>query len=289
MIDNDWQISEYPLVPGHEVVGEVEEVGSQVAHIQPGDRVGVGWQRSSCLNCKDCLKGNENLCDDNKGVITHGYGGFADRMVMDSRFCFKVPQGIANEAVGPLMCGGVTVFSALIWAGMKSGQEIGVIGVGGLGHLAVQFASRLGNRVTVFTTSHDKAEFASSMGAHQAMVTEGGEVPSSLKRPLDILINTVPVHLDWNAYLNLLDTDGVLTFVGVPGGPAQIDLNNLLFKRRRVMASPIGGRPIMHKMLDVADRFEVAPIIETFPMKESNAAIQKVRDNRIRYRAVLLT
>jgi uncharacterized zinc-type alcohol dehydrogenase-like protein len=288
MMDNDWQMAQYPLVPGHEVVGEVVEAGSGVKHLKTGQRVGVGWQRSACLTCTDCLRGNENLCSANQGVIVGHHGGFADHMVMDSRFCFPLPEGIATEAGGPLMCGGITVYSALRFAGMTSGQEIGVIGVGGLGHMAVRFASRLGNRVTAFTTSRDKAEFASRLGAHEAIVVEDGKVPQTLRRPLQIIINTVPLHLDWNAYLNLLDSDGVLTFVGVPAGPSQIDLMNLLFKRRRVMASPIGGRAVMEDMLINADRFGIEPIVETFPLSDCNAAVTKVRDNTIRYRAVLL-
>ncbi|MFH1998690.1 MAG: zinc-binding dehydrogenase, partial [Planctomycetota bacterium] len=168
-----------------------------------------------------------------------------------------------------------------------SGLDIGVIGVGGLGHMAVQFASRMGNHVTAFTTSPDKAEFATRLGASNAVVIEGDEVPKSMPRPLDILINTVPQHLDWNAYLNLLDSDGVLTFVGVPAGPSNIDVTSLIFKRRRIMASPIGGRGMILQMLDAADRFGVEPIIEKFPLKDANKAIKKVRDNTIRYRAVL--
>jgi len=288
MVDNDWQMSQYPLVPGHEVVGEVLEIGSNVAHLKPGDRVGVGWQRSSCLTCEDCLKGDENLCKENQAVVVGNHGGFADHLLMDSRFCFLIPEGIATESGGPLLCGGITVYSALRYAGMTSGQEIGIIGVGGLGHMAVQFAARMGNRVTVFTTSPDKADFATSLGAHEAVVLEGDKVPENLPRSLNILLNTVPQQLDWNAYLNLLGSDGVLSFVGVPAGPSNIDLINLLFKRRRVMASPIGGRAMILQMLDASDRFGIEPIIEKFNLKDCNKAITKVRENKIRYRAVLM-
>ncbi len=287
MIDNDWQMTTFPLVPGHEAVGEVVETGSDVAHLKPGMRVGVGWQRSACLQCKDCLSGNENLCAQLTGVITHGHGGFADYLLMDSRFCFPLPEGIESKVAGPLLCGGITVYSALRHAGMTSGQEIGIIGVGGLGHMAVQFASRLGNRVTVFTTSDDKAEFAARLGASEAIVTRGGQPPESIKRPLDILVSTVPASLDWGAYMNLLGTDGTLTFVGLPDQPISVGIDKLIFQRRRIMASPIGGRAIIMDMLDAADRFGVAPIVETFPLSECNTAIEKVRTNTIRYRAVL--
>lgn len=289
MIDNDWGFSRYPLVPGHEIVGEVIELGPQVTHIKKGDRVGIGWQSGACLHCDDCLNGNENLCAENKGVISHGYGGFADHVQIDSRFCFVIPKNISSEVAGPLMCGGITVYGALRHAGMTSGQEIGVIGVGGLGHMAVQFAARLGNRVTAFTTSKDKAEFAAKMGAHDAIVTASG-APKPPKRGFDIIISTVPVNLDHNPYVDMLRADGTLTFVGFPAPTTLVNiaLAKLLFKRRRIMASPIGGRGLIRDMLDVADRFGVVPVIEKFPLQQCNEALQKVRDNKVRYRAVLM-
>lgn len=287
MIDNDWGNSRYPLVPGHEVIGEVVELGSQVKHLKIGDRIGVGWQMSSCLQCPDCLKGNENLCDENQGLIVSGYGGFADYVKLDSRFAFPIPQGIETEAAGPLLCGGITVYSGLRYAGMSSGQEIGVIGIGGLGHLAVQFASKLGNSVTVFTTSQDKAEFAHQLGANHVVVVPRGESPPPPTRLLDIIISTVPQSLDWAAYIEYLNSDGTLTLVGVPDAPLTIPLFSLLSKRRRVMSSPIGGRGMILEMLSIADRFQIKPIIETFPLQQANEAMQKVRDNKVRYRAVL--
>ncbi|MFB2838592.1 NAD(P)-dependent alcohol dehydrogenase [Floridanema evergladense] len=287
MIDNDWGNSRYPLVPGHEVIGEVVELGSQVRHLKIGDRVGVGWQMSSCLQCPDCLKGNENLCDQNQGLIVSGYGGFADYLKVDSRFAFHIPEGIETEAAGPLLCGGITVYAGLRYAGMSSGQEIGVIGIGGLGHLAVQFASKLGNSVTVFTTSQDKAEFAHQLGANHVVVVPPGESPPPPTRLLDIIISTVPQSLNWSAYIEYLNSDGTLTLVGVPDAPLTIPLFPLLMKRRRVMSSPIGGRGMIVEMLSVADRFGIKPIIETFPLQQVNEAMQKVHDNKVRYRAVL--
>ena len=289
MIDNDWGFSRYPLVPGHEIVGEIVQVGSEVKHLKVGDRVGVGWQSGACLQCEDCLKGNDNMCSASTGVISHGYGGFADHAVLDSRYCFVIPKGIETDVAGPLMCGGVTVYGALRSAGMSSGQEIGVIGIGGLGHMAVQFAAKLGNRVTVFTTSKDKAEFAAKMGASEAIVTPSGTAPKAPARPLNIIISTVTVEMDHNPYVDLLATDGTLTFVGAPSMamPLNIQLGKLLFKRRRIMGSIIGSRAMIVDMLSVADRFGVKPIIEKFPLSECNKAMDKVRQNKIRYRAVL--
>jgi uncharacterized zinc-type alcohol dehydrogenase-like protein len=276
----------YPVVPGHEVVGEVIEKGAMVRRLKIGDRVGVGWQRSSCLGCRDCLAGHENLCANHRTVITGGYGGFGDYLFMDAGFCFRLPAGIATESAGPLMCGGVTVYSGLRNAGMSSGQEIGVLGVGGLGHLAIQFAARLGNRVTAFTTSPDKADLALRLGAHTSVVTS--HKTPTVRRPLDILVSTAPAKLDWNQYLTLLGSNGTMVFLAILAEPLSINPLLLLTKQRRIMGSVIGGRGTILETLDIADRFGIVPMIEKFPLSEVNTAIAKMRDNSIRFRAVLL-
>jgi len=287
MIDNDWALSTYPLVPGHEVVASVVERGSHVQHLEAGTRVGVGWQRSACLRCDDCLRGDENCCDRNTGVITHGRGGFADHFVMDSRFCFQLPDELPTDFAGPLMCGGITVYGGLRAGGMGSGQRIGIIGVGGLGHLAIQFAARLGNEVTVFTTSEDKAEEATRLGAHEAILVRQGRFSRKPGRPFHQILSTAPAALPCEPYLGLLATDGVLSFVGVPSEPLSVPVFPLIVKRRRIVGSPIGGRALMNEMLELAARLGVRPIIELFPLAEANAAIAKIRANTIRYRAVL--
>lgn len=290
MIDDDWHCATYPVVPGHEVVGEVVEQGAEVSHLHPGQRVGIGWQRSACLQCRECLRGDENLCAHNTGLISDGYGGFAEYVVTDSRFCFPIPDAIPTELAGPLLCGGVTVYAALRKAGMSSGQEIGVIGLGGLGHLAVAYASRLGNRVTVFTTSGDKAALAEQLGAQAVVRIAEGRPAGEPHRPLAMIINTAPVVLDVNPYLDMLEPDGTLTLVGYPKDALQVlvSLDALLLKRRKVTGSPIGGRPLVQETLDVAARFGVRPLIEVFPLADVNRALAAVRDNRVRLRAVLV-
>lgn len=287
IIDDDWEISRYPVVPGHEVIGEVLEVGSQVQHLNVGDLVGVGWQKSACLQCPQCLKGNENLCKQNRALIIPGPGGFASHLLTDSRFVFPIPQEINPTHAGPLLCGGITVYSALRYAGMTSGQEIGVIGVGGLGHMAVQFAHRLGNRVTVFTTSEDKAEFAQKLGADETIIVPRGESPPTPKNLLNILLSTVPVKLDWPAYVDYLDADGTLSFVGATDAPITFPVFSLIPQRRRIMGSAIGGRAMMNEMLNIAAKHKIEPIIETYPLEEINIALDRVRSNQVRYRAVL--
>jgi len=287
-IDDDWKRSRYPLVPGHEAIGEVVELGTGVTHLKIGDRVGVGWQRSSCLACDDCLSGDENLCEHSQATILDGYGGFGDHVRIDARFAFRIPEGIETLDAGPLLCGGITVYSALRAAGMRSGQHIGVLGVGGLGHLAVQFAAKLGNQVTAFTKSQDKAAFAARLGADDAIVCPGPAPGRKPARPLDILINTAPANQDWAAWLRLLGSDGTLTFVGIPEEPIVIPAGTLLDRRKRVMGSPIGGRAQMNEMLRLADAFGVRPVIETFDLADANRAVASVRDNTVRYRAVLV-
>jgi len=289
MIDNDWGMSQYPLVPGHEVVGEVVEVGAAISHLKLGDRVGVGWQRSACLECDECVSGNENMCDQSKSVIGDGFGGFAEHLIVDGRFAFPLPDGVESRFAGPLMCGGITVYSALRHAGMIGGQRIGVVGIGGLGHMAVKFASALGNEVVAFTTSPDKAEEAASYGAASAVnVREEGALENYQGKPLDLIVSTVPKALPVELYLNLLKSDGTMSFVGVPDEPLTVPLFPMLLKRRRIMSSPIGGRAEIRDMLRVSDQCGVAPVIEEFAMADVNVAMQKVRDNSVRYRAVLV-
>ncbi|MBP9886781.1 MAG: NAD(P)-dependent alcohol dehydrogenase [Leptospiraceae bacterium] len=285
MIDNDWRISKYPLVPGHEVVGIVEEVGGLVNHLKVGDRVGIGWQSEACLECRDCLRGNENLCNSSKATIVGRHGGFGSHVQVDSRFCFKIPDSLESAIASPLLCAGITVYSALRYAGMSSGQNIGIIGIGGLGHLAVQFAAKLGNRVTVFTTSPDKEEFARSNGATEVII---GTPPRKIKDKLNIILNTTHNDLDWVRFLSLLDSDGTLSFVGVPpSNLSNIHVNMLLNKRLRIMGSPIGGRAMINEMLEIAALQGITPVIEKFPATKVNEAIAKVRANQVRYRAVL--
>jgi uncharacterized zinc-type alcohol dehydrogenase-like protein len=277
----------YPMVPGHEVAGEVIEVGRAVHRLHPGDRVGVGWQSGACLECNDCLRGRENLCDQSRVLIREEYGGFAQYVKVDARFAFALPSGIEPKLAGPLMCAGATVYAALRSAGMTSGQRIGVVGVGGLGHLAVQFANKLGNDVIAFTGSSDKAEFASRLGAKEAFVVpRGGKVPGA-GRKLDVILVTTSEALDWGSYLEQLDCGGTIVMVALGFKPIPIPLIPLVLKDRRLMGSLIGSRARIHEMLTLAARLEVRPIVETFPFARTSEAVQRVRDNKVRYRAVI--
>jgi len=286
MIDDDWRLSRYPLVPGHEVVGRVVARGEAVGGLAVGDRVGVGWQGSACMTCQECLSGKENLCDQHQGLIVVGKGGFASHVKVDGRFAFPFPPPLPPEA-SPLLCGGVTVYAALRQAGMTSGQRVGVVGLGGLGHMAVLFAARLGNEVTVFTTTPAKAQEAGRLGATEAVVVPPGSSPPPPTKRLDLLLSTVPYPQDWVAYLNWLGADGTLVLVAGGNEPLSIPFWALLTKRRRIMGSPIGGRATVRETLEVAARFGILPQVEVFPLAHVNEALRRVRQNQVRFRAVL--
>ena len=290
-IDDDWKASRYPLVPGHEVVGEIVELGAGVENLKIGERVGVSWQCASCNHCRDCLRANENLCDQNQALILDNYGGFADFVQLDARWVFPIPTQIETALAGPLLCAGVTVYASLRDAGMSSGQKIGVVGIGGLGHLAVQFAAKLGNRVTAFTTSEDKADFARTLGAHSTVVLprDGSfPAPGGVDERLDILLITATADLDWAGALEWLDSDGALSVASVPESDLKIPVFALQNKRRRVTGSNVGSRHVILETLRIAAEYEIRPIVETFRFEQANEAMNRVRENRVRYRAVLV-
>jgi len=286
LIDNDWQMSGYPLVPGHEIIGKVKELGSHVKNFKKGDRVGIGWQRSACLECATCIKGDENLCKKNEATCAGNHGGFADRIRSDSRFSFKIPEKLASENAAPLLCGGITVFSPLrLW--VKPQMKVGVIGIGGLGHLAVQFARAFGCEVTAFSSTDAKKEEAMKFGAHNFVSSTDNKAWEKLQGHYDFIISTVNVNLDWNSYLGLLGPDGRLCFVGASDKPLDLQVFPLLVGRKTVCGSPIGGRTLINEMLEFAARHNIVAKTEVVEMSKVNEAIQKVRDNKARYRMVL--
>lgn len=291
-IDDDWKVSRYPLVPGHEVVGEVFAVGAEVRDLAIGQRVGVSWQCGSCAECPDCARGNENLCDANQALIVDGYGGFADFVQLDAKWVFPLPDAIETDLAGPLLCAGVTVYASLLDAGMTSApQKIGVVGIGGLGHLAVQFAAKLGHEVTAFTTSDDKAAFARELGAHHTIILprEGQfPAPPDARARLDILLVTATADLDWAGALEWLGSDGALSVASVPESDLQIPVFALQNKRRRVTGSNVGSRQVIAQTLHIAAKHDIRPLIETFRFEDANQAIEKVRANQVRFRAVLV-
>jgi uncharacterized zinc-type alcohol dehydrogenase-like protein len=284
LVDDDWGISAYPLVPGHEVVGSVTAAGRHVTHLAAGDRVGIGWQRGACLHCDACWRGNENLCAQNQATCAGHYGGFADRIRLSGEFAFKVPARLDAAAVAPLMCGGITLYGCFRAANLHPAMRVGVVGLGGLGHFGVQFARAFGCEVTVFSHSPAKRADAESMGAHHFVA---GEPPANLNGRFDLIVSTAYADLPWMRFVELLRGDGTLAFVGVPGAPVELQVFPLIVGRRRVIGSPIGGRWMIAEMLEFAERHSIVARTESFAFSDANRALDHVRQGKARYRAVL--
>jgi uncharacterized zinc-type alcohol dehydrogenase-like protein len=286
LVDGDWGMGSYPMVPGHEIVGTITALGPEVAHLEAGARVGVGWQRGACLACDSCTVGDENLCAENVATCVGHHGGFADRVRVDGRFAFPIPEALASENAAPLLCGGVTVYSPLRrW--VKSSMRVGVVGIGGLGHLALQFARAMGCEVTAISSTPDKEAEARAFGAHRFLATRETKALSSAASSLDFILSTVFVTPDWDALLGALRPNGVLCLVGATGEPLPVQAFALLVGQKSVTGSAIGGRPAIREMLDFAARHGVAAKTQVRPLAEADAALGDVRKGKARYRVVL--
>ncbi len=287
LIDNDWGRSVYPLVPGHEIVGIVTGKGSLVNHLSIDERVGIGWQRSACLECDVCLNGDENYCRNTQATCVGHHGGFAEFIHADSRFVFPIPDGLQSENAAPLLCGGVTVFSPLKHFGVKPTMRVGVIGIGGLGHLALQFAKAFGCEVVAFSHSAAKEAEARSFGADYFASSIDPAALEDFGSALDFVISAGYADLEWEAFLETLRPNGKLCIVGVPQEPLSIPALPLIAGRRMVCGSAIGGRSDMRQMLEFAARHDIKAKTELEPFERINEAVEKVRSGKARYRVVL--
>lgn len=287
LIDNDWGISQYPLVPGHEIVGTVTARGSDVPHLRDGERVGVGYQCGSCGTCEYCQFCVENLCAKLEGTCVNGYGGYAEAIRVHSRFAMPVPEGLTSEIAAPMLCGGITVYHPFHAFDVRPGMRVGVVGIGGLGHFALQFGRALGYEVTAFSTSPEKEEEARELGAHDFVHSRDEARIKQLANRFDFILSTVSADLPWGQYLNLLRPKGKLCVVGVPASDMQIPAFPLIVGQRSICGSPIGSPSEIRKMLDKAVESGVTAKVEVFPMADVNEALNKVRGNEVRYRAVL--
>ena len=287
LIDNDFGFSKYPFIPGHEIVGTVVAVGSHVLDRTTGERVGVGWQSDSCGICEWCRQGDEHLCAKAHPTCVGRNGGYADRIRVDSRFAIPVPAVLDSENVAPLLCAGITVYSPLRNHGVRPSSRVGVIGIGGLGHLGIQFAKAFGAEVTAFSTSKDKEAEARELGAHHFLNTRDTGALKKVAGSFDFLLSTVSADQDWQGYINALRPKGVLCVVGIAPSPLQIQAFSLIGGQRAVSGSPSGSPRDLHEMLDIAARHGVKAITERFAMSKANDAVARVKKNQVRYRAVL--
>jgi len=286
LIDNDWQVSNYPLIPGHEVIGVVRERGPAVTEVAIGQRVGVGWQSGACLQCEWCVGGDETCCPREEATCVGRPGGFAAAIRLDSRFVHPIPAGLASENAAPLLCAGITVYTPLR-QGAAATSRVGIIGVGGLGHLAIQFARALGCEVTAFSTTPDKEAEARQLGATHFVHSRDVKQMAGAAGALDFLLSTITAPLDADTWLPLLRKKGTLCLVGASPGTVNVSPMALIVGRYAVRGSAIGSRTLMREMLALAARHGVQSRTEVMPMAEVNAAITRVRRNEARYRVVL--
>lgn len=290
MRDNEWGVSQFPLVAGHEVVGKITQLGEKVTGFQIGDRVGFGWIRNSCRRCDYCLQGEENICRQGyQGLILGHHGGFANRMRASADFAYKIPDGLDSASAAPLLCAGITVYSPLRTYIKHPNTKVGVLGIGGLGHLAVKFARAMGAEVTAFSTSPDKEIEAKEFGAHHFQKWGTSEEMKAVLGTFDLIICTVSSAMDWDAAFSLLGNNGVLCFVGIPVSSLTIPLIPLIFGQKMIAGSVVGGRKLMREMLEFAAINQIKPMVEIMPLDQINEAMDKVAANQARYRIVLVS
>lgn len=287
MIDNDWGITEYPLVPGHEVVGKVASVGPGVTHLSVGQSVGIGWYTRSCGTCPLCNDGDQNLCATAEQTIVGRPGGFADRVRCHKGWAVPLPAGIDAKSAGPLFCGGITVFNPIMQFGIKPTDRVGVVGIGGLGHMALQFLSNWGCNVTAFSSNPAKAEDAKSHGAHRVVSSRDDGELERIANTLDFILVTANVSLNWSGFVAALRPKGRLHFVGAVLEPVPVEVFPLIVGQKQISASPLGSPATVATMLEFCGRHNIAPQCEMFPMSEVNSALDHLRSGKARYRIVL--
>jgi len=287
MLHNHWRATQYPFVPGHEIVGEVLSIGDEVKNLKVGDLVGVGWNAASCMHCFQCMDGSHHLCKQVQPTIIRRHGGFAEQVRAHWSWAIPLPKGIDMQKAGPLLCGGITVFSPIVSAGVKPTDRVGVIGIGGLGHLAVKFLNKWGCEVIAFSSNPDKEEQILAMGATKVVNSTNPEELKSIRGSLDFIINTTNANLSWKAYLSTLGPKGKLHTVGVIPEPMLIPASSLINGEKSVSGSPVGSPALTRTMLEFCVRHDIYPIVEEFPMAEVNQALEHLEAGKARYRIVL--
>ncbi|MDD2581281.1 MAG: NAD(P)-dependent alcohol dehydrogenase [Desulfuromonadaceae bacterium] len=287
VLNNDWGNSEYPLVPGHEVIGRIVALGSEAKGLQVGQLVGVGWFSGSCRHCKQCVSGEDHLCSEAASTIIGHAGGFADRVRTQWNWAIPIPEGLDPRDTGPLMCAGTTVFSPFLIHDIKPGDRIGVVGIGGLGHLGIKFAKAWGCEVTAFTSRMSKYDEAKKLGADHVVSSTDSSAIGTLAGIFDMLLVTVNVALDWAELINALAPKGTLHIVGAVDEPIPVAAFQLIESQRTIAGSPTGSPATIARMLDFAARYKISPQVEHFPMSRVNEAFAYLESGKARYRIVL--
>lgn len=294
-VNNDWEGSVYPIVPGHEIVGKVLQVGSAVRKFSIGDRAGVGCMVDSCGSCEPCEHGEEQYCskgtiwtynsNDKTGNIT--YGGYSNNIVVREEFALKISPKLDLASTAPLLCAGITTYSPLRHWKIGPGQKVGVVGLGGLGHMALKFARSFGAYVVQFTTSPGKVQDALRLGAHEAVLSTDDQAMQAHANSFDFILDTVSALHDMNRLLSLLKVDGVLVLVGLPGKPGSIESDLLVLGRKSFAGSLIGGIRETQEMLDYCAEHNITSDIELIPIQKINEAYQRTIKADVKYRFVI--
>lgn len=286
VLKNDWGISQFPAVLGHEAVGRITAVGSAVKGLKVGQRVGVGWNSGSCMHCRQCMSGDQHLCVDALPTIVGHRGGFASHVRSHWAWAIPLPDGLDVANAGPLLCGGITVFNPLAMHS-RSTSRVGVVGIGGLGHMAVKFAAAMGSEVTAFTSSASKFDEAKSFGAHNVVASRDSNAIKALAGRIDLLLVTVNVTLDWEAMIGTLAPNGRMHVVGAVLEPIPVAAFPIIMKQASISGSPTGSPVDIATMFDFAARNKVSPQTEHFPMSRINEAFEHLEAGKARYRIVL--
>ena len=287
MLKNDWGITQYPFVPGHEVVGTVTAIGDRTTTIKLGQRVGLGWYSHSCMQCEWCLSSNHNLCLTPEETIVQRHGGFADRVRAHQTWVTPLPEGIDPAKAGPLFCAGITVFNPIIQFDIKATDRVAVIGIGGLGHLALRFLHAWGCDVTAFSTNPDKEAEARELGANHFVNSNDSQALNDVTNSFDFILSTVNVNLDWVSYINTLRPKGRLHFVGIVPNLIQLQVFPLITGQKSISGSSLGSPATTSKMLDFANRHHIEPVTEIFAFSQVNEALEHLEGGKARYRVVL--
>lgn len=287
MRNNEWGMSVFPFVGGHEVIGQISATGANVQHLTVGTVVGLGWHSGYCGHCESCHSGDENLCATASGTIVARHGGFADKVRADAASVVVVPDGIDLKSAGPLLCGGITVFNPLVQFDVKPTDKVAVIGIGGLGHLALKFLKAWGCEVTAFTSSESKRAEVLSLGADKALNSTNPADIAAAASSFDLILSTVNVKLDWSLYMNTLKPKGRLHFVGATLEPLDLGAMPLIMGQKSVSGSPVGSPATIEKMFAFCHRHQIQPQVESFPMSKINDAFAHLQSGQARYRIVL--
>ncbi len=287
MIDNDWGDTKFPLVPGHEIVGIVEDAGSEVSSLKSGDRVGVGYQLASCFECEFCKEGNEQFCADQKVVAVDYYGGLAEHIIVDERFAFLLPEGLDSRTAAPLMSSGLTVYSAIVRADLPKASATAVLGIGGLGQLAIQFLHKMGHKVAAFSSSPGKREMIERLGGEY---TNNSDIRASAvhSRKLDFIISTLNADFDLETYLKMLKPQGKFCFVAQPLNKLPLSAGLLYdYAQRAIYGNYTGSRKDTASMLDFSVKHNIEVLTEVLPFSRINEAIELVRSGKGHTKIVL--